>query len=585
PGWTLVGHSAVTPLESGGYEPLVVTLAPLAEIELVVRDLAGAGVAGVRVAVTLAPSELALLSTTRDGITARERTAETDADGRALVTELCAGRKLALRLQHGNETLHGDAMEDGVLLVGEKERGQPIVIRPGERLDLHYDLAVELPLAGVVLLPDGTRVPDAKLEVVDLGTGAEWGMPRLLKLTSGAEGAFSGTLRASHVVGPLRITASAPELAEPQPAQQHDGRLQELGYGGDGDDVPLTPTLTTPSAVLELAPEAREELAALTLVLRPRGDITGTIFGRDGLPLTTLGRSSRVWAVRSGTSYHGHGAAAAVWPDGRFALRGLEPGRYDLVLSEELQGWYSFANFAHRFEGIEAGTLGLELRLGERPEARVTIRVADGSSPNGLVLVRRVYPPSGFDAPRAPRSLVIRGASGWPAGASLGFAGIGGARLGATQAVDGYDEFAGPAHTTQPLQPGFYALGLACRGAYPQASAVLYFDAGEHELVFEPLPAATLRGRITGASADEFLALQLVDDSGQPVPLATFEGKTEPTTLVEIDARGQFVLRNAPSGTFRLRVGTRSELAGGRWRSETELELRPGENGPVEVGG
>jgi RNA polymerase sigma-70 factor (ECF subfamily) len=592
-GWSLVGHTPVTPLAAGGYEPVVVTLAPEAELELVVRDLGGDGIEGVRVQVSLAQSELAPLATTRDGASASSRSV-TDADGRARVTGLCAGRKLALRLLHGYETLNCDAMEDGVLLVGDKERGQPIVIRPGERLDLRYDLAVELPLAGVVTLPDGTRVPDAKLEVVDLGTGEEWGMPRLLELTSDAEGAFAGTLRASRVVGPLRITASAPELAERQPAQEYDGRVQELGYAGDGGTTPLTPTLTMPSAVVELAPDARDALAALTFVLRPRGDITGKIFGRDGLPLGTLGSSNRLWAVHSGTSYHGHGAAATVWTDGRFALRGLEPGPYDLVLSEELQGWYSFENFAHRFEGIETGSVGLELRLGERAEARLTLRLASpgrvvalrGDSPlAALVLVRRVYPPAGFDAPRASRSLVIRGACGWPEGASLGFAGIGGARLGTTQAVDGYDSFAGPAHTTQPLQPGFYVIGLACPGAYPQATEVLFFEAGEHELVFDPLPAATLRGRILGARPDEFLALQLVDDAGHPVPLATFEGFTNPTTLVETDSHGRFVLRSAPSGTFRLRVGTRAELTAGRWRSETELELRPGENGPVEVGG
>lgn len=591
-GWTLAGHTAIIPLERGGYEPVVVTLAPVAELELDVRDLRGAGVEGVRVQVTLAPSELAPLASTRDGASPSPRSAVTDAEGRAFVTGLCAGRKLELRLENGRETLTGDAMEAGRLLLAEEESGQPIVIRPGELLVLRYDLAAEIHVAGVVALPDGTPVVRANLEVVDLGTGEEWGMPRLLELTSDDQGAFAGTLRASRVLGPLRITASAPELAEHSPVQEHDGRLQDLAYGGDGGTTPLTPTLAMPSAVLELAPEARAALAALTLVLRPRGDITGTIFGRDGLPLTTLGRSSRLWAVRSGTSYHGHGAAAAVWPDGRFEFRGLEPGRYDLVLSEELQGWHSFENFAHRFEGIETGTLGLELRLRERAEARLTLRLATpgqavalrGDSPlAALVLVRRVYPPPGFDAPRAPRSLVIRGASGWPEGASLGFAGIGGARLGATQAVDGYDSFAGPAHTTQPLQPGFYAIGLACSGAYPQASEVLYFEAGEHELVFEPVPVATLHGRIAGSAATEFLALQLVDDAGRPVPLATFEGFTKPVALVETDARGRFVLRTAPSGTFRLRVGTRAELAAGRWRTETVLALHPGENGPIEV--
>jgi hypothetical protein len=198
--------------------------------------------------------------------------------------------------------------------------------------------------------------------------------------------------------------------------------------------------------------------------------------------------------------------------------------------------------------------------------------------------VRRVYPPADFEAPRAPRQLVVRGASGWPEGATLDFTGIGGARLGATQFVDGYDSFNGPAHTTQPLQPGFYSFGLALEGSYPQASEVLYFEAGEHELVLEPLPAATLRGRIAGARPDEFLALQLVDDAGRAVPVTTFQGFTKPIPLVETDARGQFVLRQAPSGPFRLRIGTRAELAAGRFHFEQELVLEPGDNGELVFG-
>ena len=100
--------------------------------------------------------------------------------------------------------------------------------------------------------------------------------------------------------------------------------------------------------------------------------------------------------------------------------------------------------------------VALELVLAPRATITGTVFGRDGAPLVGLGRANRAAP-----------SEIVRGASGWPEGASLGFAGIGGARLGATKTVDGYDQFAGPTHTTQPLQPVFLRLRARLRRLVP----------------------------------------------------------------------------------------------------------------------
>jgi hypothetical protein len=199
------------------------------------------------------------------------------------------------------------------------------------------------------------------------------------------------------------------------------------------------------------------------------------------------------------------------------------------------------------------------------------------------VLHRRLFAVPGFTAPAAERVTRVRGVRGWPEGATLGFTGIGGHALAHGQASDGYDGLAGPEHALAPLEPGWYAIGVHADGMFPAATPLLWFEEGEHVVEFELLPAATLRGRIAGDAAGEFLAVALVDASGTALPLGQIDGFAEPARILESSASGAFVLRHVPTGTFTLRVGTRGELERGEARRELALEIVPGENPPVDL--
>jgi hypothetical protein len=225
----------------------------------------------------------------------------------------------------------------------------------------------------------------------------------LLALETDADGRFAGRLRTAELAGPLRVTATAPELAAPE-APSIDA-LRDLGYGGGPATAPDVESIPMPAADVEVAPDDAEKLETLVLELGPRLPISGTLLGRDGAPVPLGAGGSRIWAVPSGTAYHGHGVTARAHPDapGRFELPGLAPGRHDLCVSEELECFYSFENFLHRYRDVEAGTRGLELRLPERRETRITVRFA-GAAPE-----RRIYPSSGC-VPRRRGSSASRSA-------------------------------------------------------------------------------------------------------------------------------------------------------------------------------
>jgi hypothetical protein len=582
----LAGHSLLDwaggePREEGGWEPLVVRLGPEAALELALLDARRNGIAGAEVAVELDPSENSALGV-ESGVFERvpARRTRTDGAGRARLEGLWAGRKLRVSIQLEGESFQGTGVRGAELfLCGDPTRGQPLVLAPGELLELEARLEVERELAGLVRHEDGAPVAGARVEVRDTGRGTSaWEWPVLLVLEADRGGVFAGRIRTSELVGPLQVVARDPG----EPRHAPDG-LAALGYVGGGGDGSL------PGAELTLDPADAEALRALELVLEPRLSIAGVLRGRDGQPVAGqwgLG-GHRLWAVRAGSTRHLEGVAGSgTRQPGGFVIEGLRPGSYDLFLSEELEGFYSFENFLHRFPGIAAGAQGVELRLPEREEVRIQVRFAGTAPSQGIVLHRRFFPerPAEFSAPQAQRKLVVCGARGWPAGTTYDFSGIGGHDGELGRSSDGYDGLTGPEHALQPLGPGWYAIGVHVEGCFPQATPLFHFEPGSYTIEFELLPAATLRGRLLADATAEFLAVALVDDAGQPIPLGVVAGYGKPVTCADTGARGDFVLHHAPTGRFRLRAGSRAELEQGLFRRELELELRPGENPPVELG-
>jgi len=121
-------------------------------------------------------------------------------------------------------------------------------------------------------------------------------------------------------------------------------------------------------------------------------------------------------------------------------------------------------------------------------------------------------------------------------------------------------------------EPGWYQLRVECEGRATLATELLYFEAGEHELVFDPPEAAELHGRLVADGAREFFGLQVADEDGRPL------ARVQP-----IRASGEFRVRELGAGRYRLRFGSLDELAEGRFRRELVLDVVPGENPPLEV--
>ncbi len=593
--YALLGWDGGRALEEGGFTPLRVHVGPAARLRVRVVDRAGTGLAGVGLSATVLECEQARIvgdSAERrarlmtEGLSVR---VQTGADGYALLERLWSDCKLRVRLEAGNEQYASDAWAAGQLLLsGAPTSGQPIVIARGTELVLEAHLDVERDLAGEVRLPDGSPAPGARVEVTDLGRGDAWDRPLLLALACDERGRFAGRARTAQLVGPLRVTASAPE---PGASRALQGALQGLGYAGPRA-VPDVDSLEMLAAHLDLAPDDAEGLAQLVLELAPRHAIRGTLLDRAGQPVTRIGTGgSRVWAAPEGSAYHGHGVRgrAVKGRPGGFEIPGLETGRYDVFVSEELEDFYSFENFLHRFPAIEAGASELELRLPARREVHIRVRLRGGEPRSTLVLHRKLFPLAPLEVARARALERIGGASPWPSGVAFGFTGISGDTTELGQVSDGLDSFDGREYAFPSLEPGWYAIGVhpagpeGKAGYFPQATTLLWFDEGEHVLEFELLPAATLRGRVLGDTAGEFLALALADERGTLLSLAAITGSTQATAIVDTSANGEFVLHHAPSGTFRLRCGSRAELARGEFRVELPLTLRPGENPRVEL--
>jgi RNA polymerase sigma-70 factor (ECF subfamily) len=579
PGFVLVDAERAAPLEAGGWAAVRVRMGPGAALHLRVLDASGAGISGVQTEVDLDDSEKAALEMAWR-IDWGSRRATTDESGAATLEGLWAGRKLRIALAIGGESFACEAAVGGELVLASAgARGQPIVLAPGAMNELVARVAVDRAIAGRVVLSGGSGVAGARVSVRDLGRSkASWNRPELLALVTDGDGNFAGRIRTAELAGPL--------LVEARLEAEHGTPTGGLGYAGSGGET------SDASGETRVAADELEALRAIEVVIEPCLSMTGTIRDASGGPFEAEGFGVRIWAVAPEMGFDGVGdRVASIGADGRFELVGLPPGTYDLLVSEENESFYSFANFVHRFPSIAAGSQNLELRLPPHSEVRIRVRAVGGDVENGVVLHRKLFPeePESFAAPRAGPRIRVTGAAGWPEGTTFDFTGIGGATLDAGTCMDGYDSLEGSEQELQPLEPGWYAIGIHPRDAageetwFPQATELLYFDAGEHVVEFELLRAASLRGSLVGGTPDEFLAVSLVDEHRRPVPLGSFGGRAEPALVHDASASGDFVLRYVPTGRFRLRAGSRAELERGEFRRELALEIQPGENARVEL--
>jgi RNA polymerase sigma-70 factor (ECF subfamily) len=582
-GHVLLPWDAPRQLEEGGWEDMVLRLARGATLEVVTLGPRSEPIADAQVTVRLDPSEPAALGLSEDAEGGwAEQT--TDAAGRARFEGLWADRKLQVSVRPSARVTYSTSSQaEGALRFDDEARdGQPLVLEAGAVCSLEARFA-SLRVAGTVGYSDGVPAGGAKVALFDLDRSSS---SSVIALETDDAGRFSGGAYGLLPRGSCRVDASD-AAGKPAPTG-------ELGYGGPAEPIASNRRGDQATSVsLDARDPAR--LLDLELVLDATHSIEGRIRSASGEPVRGgWNGGSRVWAVPAGEyrPYRDRPLATARGEvrDGRFELRGLRGGLYDVLVSEELQSFYTFENFVHRFPLIAAGTRGLELELPAREPVRVRLRLSGGEPRSFIRLIGKFFPadPGSFAAEPAPTALAVRGAQGWPTSARYDFAGIGGGvddRGSWSLAFDGIegDGIEGELeHELPPLGAGWYALGVHAEGFFAQATPLLHFAPGEYALDFELLPIATLRGRIANADAREFLAVQLVDAAGRPIPV-TACGSSKPAPWIETSASGAFDLREAPAGSVRLRVGRPAELARGSFRTELALELLPGDNPPVEL--
>lgn len=555
------------------WRPMRVTLAPVAELSVRVRDARGRPIEGMEVLVQPRREEQvdalgAEITTYRSG----SHDTVTDAEGYALVEDVWTGVKLEvdLDLEAGGDSgeITVDRQLDGELLL-DGSPGAPIVIGPGGA-ELSAVWGEERVLHGLVVDAQGEPVAHCSVEATDDGYGASEQGHWLARAPTDEQGRFTLGFQPASLRGPVRLAAG-----KSGPAPRELGRSES---GGPGVTTYLIEfSAETSLAVADLAGTR----PVLTLAQLGTLALSGEILDTAGRPL--------VWAEHQ---IGLHGSAPSSEPHrrvksiassgGAFLYYDLQPGRYDLVVARRgpLQSSRERAEPVFtRFAGLAAGVENLRLRLRAPPDSvRVLIR--------GRALTRvslaQLSPTRAFpSAPTAARALVADEPALWlPARDAR--ASESAARAEGTWILV-HDDARGAGEVELLLgEPGWYRIGAACEGRAAVATPLLRFEAGEHVLDVDPPALGTLRGRLIGDGTREFLGLQLADARGAPLP------NSGPSSDARLDvhpvkASGAFVLRDLPADRYRLRAGSVDELEQGRFRTEVELEITPGENDPIEI--
>jgi RNA polymerase sigma-70 factor (ECF subfamily) len=546
----------------GPYVPMRVTLAPIGELAVSVLDRGGRAVEGLTVSAVPRREELVDVagneSTLVSGSSAIE--AETDAHGRAVLRDVWTGVRLALHLdlQAGADT--GEVRIDrelGGRLLLDRPAGSPIVVRAGRPLELAATWGIRHVLAGIVLDAEGEPAPECRIEVVDEGCEDGDDGRHLAWAQTDPSGRFEVSFRPPGLRGPVRVSA------------RRTGARIPVGPEFEGTFVTISPVAWSAERLLAAEELESSESMLLTLAPAERLALVGTVRAGDGRPLD-LSRHALVLLAHESAAPQ-RGVTCGQPGSGAFAYLGLRPGLYDLVVTarSSMQGSLELGQPAfNRFTRLPAGVELSPLALGTTAPVRLRIR---GPALDLLHIVR-LFPaqPRGFPRRLATSPLTIRAPAPWLAPNSL----ADGTREGKEGTWVVARVRAGGAGELELAlgDPGWYQVRAECRGRAPLASELLYLEAGERVLMFEPPGSGTLHGRLLADGTREFLGLELAGTDGRAL------APVEP-----IRASGEFRLSGVACGPCRLRFGSIEELRAGRWRRELALEVVPGENPALEV--
>ena len=584
PGWSLLGLERAQPLPAGGSSGLRVIVARGAGIRVRLQDSAGRPVSGVAVRAELAPAEQRSANGASFEGSPGVR-ATSDAAGVAELEGVWAGHKLHICLSDSTTNARSTGVQGDELLFGDAALGGAgIVLRAGEVRELLVRWNGLVRIGGDVQREDATPAADVEVSVFDLGAAGGENL-RLAQARSDASGAFVLDVRARELIGPLLLLAgeSKPSKASP---------IAALGYVGESSP------LDAARAELELdLAQAREGQLEAHLVLEPLETIRGRVQESDGSPVKRPSQSLDLRCARSGEANPQprprHALPQLSWKeDGSFEFSGLRAGNFDLSVAKiQWPTFYSWRCSAQQVRDVPAGSRDVVIVLTPIELARIHVRIV-GASPESAIGLRGKLldapADAAFDA--APRSLQVHGVAGWPAQATLRFAGISGGQDRLGRWSYGFDNMESALEfELPPVDPGVYVFGLHAFANgdktqwFPQASRPMRFDPGEYTIEFHPVATAFVEGALLESAAQQRIAIQLTDANGEIVPLCNPSGSGRPQLLLELDAAGRFQIEHAPVGRFILRLGTLAELSQGRARSQQAIEIAPDSNPLIEL--
>jgi hypothetical protein len=578
-GYTLFEQPEPMPVETGGWQPIRIVLAPAGSLLVHVVDAAGVPVPDVEVAVDYSPDEpRATIDRFHSGM---KRSVSTDAAGIAQVADLWIGRRLVLTLKTTQRTRTARFMSNGHLLFADTRAEDAAAIRvPTDgRLELTAQLEKELTVRGRVVYSDHRPAPEADLQVRDAGAVESRKDPVEIHAVSDERGQFEIRVPAREHGGPLQFVA----------VDRHEPR-HELGGNEPAPEYAA-------AAVIDPAHYTDTELL---LVIEPLGSISGRVLNEHGAPVRDM---TRVRAVPAGSidlraeTRLGRDA----WTEtqgGAFVIDGLPVGRYDLYVSQQLDKlpgglFYGFTVARHRFPDIEVGSKGLDLVIDDKRNVRIRISVDAGA---GTVKELRVM--HGSFTPRASRDkkaatfanvTQVDSLTDWPEAAPQG---LGGGVSGASDG-DGYSDCGfyetreTKNHETPSMQEGWLAIGVMAvdgndKPYFPISTGFAYFAAGDYNITFKLVPTATVEGRVKSATSSRPLSVALVDH-GKPLLLRTNENAMSASRTVPVRVDGWFRLLHAPVGTYDLRIGDDAQLGRGEFERQVPIAIRDGPILNIEI--
>ena len=268
---------------------------------------------------TPAPLRRALVTLSGSGLSSDLLTS-TDEAGRFAFASLPAGRFLVSASKTGYvRDSYGSHQPGGA--------GSPVILAPGERVDLRMALTRAAVISGTVRLPNGAPTSSLRLQLLKYGLVN--GERRLISARGGAygvgdDGAYrlSGLGAGEYVVVASVWNTGSEEMRLMESPTGAQGSLTRVGfattfYPGESDAARAVPVIV----------RAGEEKPGIDFTVRlvPTARFEGQIVGPDGKPPAVVQAT-----LTDAVPVPRPAISVRPGPDGRFSLTGLTPGRYAL---------------------------------------------------------------------------------------------------------------------------------------------------------------------------------------------------------------------------------------------------------------